>query len=79
MLTNEKYNFPVFILIDGINVCEITWQLRPDTIDFMRITAVQSIVTDSPQILRGAGETTKKAIYWQNNKMDVIMMCNEIV
>lgn len=51
MLTNEKYNFPVFILIDGINVCEITWQLIPYTIDFMRITTMQSIVTDPPQIL----------------------------
>lgn len=52
MLTNEKYNFPVFILIDGINVCKITWQLIPYTIDFMRITTMQSIVTNPPQILK---------------------------
>lgn len=25
MLTNEKYDFPVLILINSINMCEITW------------------------------------------------------
>lgn len=51
MLTNEKYDFPVFILVDGINMGEITWQIHPYTIDFMRITIVQSVITDAPQIL----------------------------
>lgn len=51
MLTNEKYDFSLFVLIDSINVCEITWQLIPYTSDFVRITTMQSIVADTPQVL----------------------------
>lgn len=51
MLTNEKYDFPMFILVDSINVGEITCQFIPYTINFVRITSIQSIVADTPQVL----------------------------
>lgn len=39
-ITNEKYDFSVFVLIHRINMCKITRQFIPHTIDFMRITSV---------------------------------------
>lgn len=68
MLTNEKYDFPVFILVDGINMGEITRQIHPYTIDFMRITIVQSVITDAPQILLTHTHSTHKAADGQIRK-----------
>lgn len=48
LLTYEKYYFSLFIFINSINMCKIRRQFIPYTINFMRITSVQSIITNAP-------------------------------